>query len=323
MNRLLISVYKKVFPLFLVSCCFYPSFGQQMPFNPVSYRIFTPFLFNPAIAGSKDYLSVDMLAGFKGKSYSQALSGNTRIVKKVEGYKTLGNTYSFTNIGTGVSAYNDYNSSDSTHNAGITAGGSYHIPLDNKALSFLSVGASLKGMYHFHEGNPDLSIPSSEFYSANIDFGIYFYNPQSYAGLSATNLLNQPEDPDTLTNYQIPVSRQYNLIAGYKIVISRAMNIILEPSVIIHTDDSFAFDIRENVEPALKLYAGNFCLGTYFNDYSKISFFFQYRYPKFYIGTYFAIHKDSPYYKNPLASEIALGINFSHNKSGYTSNGHW
>jgi hypothetical protein len=294
-----------------------------MPFNPTSYRIFTPFIFNPAIAGSKDFFSIDMLAGFKGKSNSQVLSGNTRISKKISGYRTIGNSYSFTNIGTGFSAFNDFDSSDSTRNAGVTAGLSYHIPLSKNALSFLSIGASVKGMYHFYEGNTDLGIPSKEFYSPNVDFGIYFYSPSSFAGLSATNLLNQPEDPDTLTNYRIPVSRQYNLIAGYKIIISRALNLVLEPSVIIHTDDSLSFDIKETIEPVLKLYAGNFCVGTYFNDYSKISFFFQYRYPKFYLGTFIAFHKDSPYYKNPLTTEIAFGINFSNNKLGYTKNGHW
>jgi len=177
------------------------SFGQQMPFNPVSYRIFTPFMFNPAIAGSKDYLSMDLIAGFQGESYSQALSGNTRISKKIEGYRELGTSYEFTNFGVGFSGFNEYNADDSTHNAGITGGISYHIPLNKKALSFLSIGGSLKGMYHFYDGDPDQDIPSKEFYSPNVDLGIYYYDPNLYAGLSVTNLLNQPKDTSTLTNY--------------------------------------------------------------------------------------------------------------------------
>ena len=47
------------------------SSGQQLPVNPTSLRIYNPFIINPAIAGSKDYLSVDLLAGFQGKSYSR------------------------------------------------------------------------------------------------------------------------------------------------------------------------------------------------------------------------------------------------------------
>ncbi len=323
MVRSRISVFRKLSLFILAWFCLYPSFGQQIPFNPVSYRIYSPFIINPAIAGSKDYFSLDMIAGFNGKSYSQVLSGNTRITKKVLGYLPSGKTYSYTNIGTGFSAYNDFQTADSTHNAGISAAVAYHIPLSKKALSFLSLGASVKGMYHFNEGNPDRSMPYKEFYFPNVDVGIYLYNPKTYAGLSVTNLLDPPKDTATLASYQIPLSRQYNFIAGYKIVLSRELNLVLEPSILIHTDDSLSFDIKKSIEPALRLYAGNFCLGTYFNDYSKISFFFQYRYPSFYVGTYFALPKDSPFFKKSLTSEIAFGINFSHNKSGYTKNGHW
>jgi type IX secretion system PorP/SprF family membrane protein len=317
------SVYIKVLLISLGVSGSYSSFGQQMPFNPVSYRIFSPFLINPAITGSKDYFSMDILAGFTGKSYSQVISGNTRLARKIPGFSTSGETYSFTNIGTGVSAYNDFNSIDSICNSGISGALSYHIRLNKRALSFLSIGASAKGMYHFYRGNSDLNIPHKEFYFPNVDAGIYLYNPNSYAGLSVTNLLDPPEDTATLVKYQIPVSRQYNLLAGFKIVLSRALNLVLEPSVIVHTNDTLAFDIKESIEPALKLYAGNFCLGTYFNDYSKISFFFQYRYPKFYLGTFFAVPKASPFFKKTPTAEVALGINFSRNKSGYTKNGHW
>jgi type IX secretion system PorP/SprF family membrane protein len=316
-------VFRKIYLILLIGLYCEMSVGQQIPFNPVSYRIYSPFIINPAIAGSKDYFSLDVLAGFKGQSHSQILSGNTRITKKVLGYLPSGRTYSYTNIGTGFSGYNDYETSDSTHNAGISAAVAYHIPLSKKALSFLSVGVSVKGMYHFYEGNSDLSKPFKEFFFPNVDLGLYFYNPKAYAGLSVTNLLDPPKDTSTLTNYRVPVSRQYNFIAGYKIVLSRSLNLVLEPSILIHTDDSLSFDIKQSIEPALKLYAGNFCLGTYFNDYSKISFFFQYRYPTFYVGTYFALPKNSPFFKKSLTSEIAFGINFSHNKSGYTKNGHW
>jgi type IX secretion system PorP/SprF family membrane protein len=317
------SDYKKfVLFVFFISS-FGISTGQQVPFNPVSHRIYTPFIINPAIAGSKDYLSLDMLAGFKGKSYSQMVSGNTRIVRKVLGYLPSGRTYSFTNFGAGFSGYNDFEISDSTRYAGVNAALSYHIPLNKRALSFISIGASIKGMYHFYRGDYDQNIPYKEFYFPNVDFGIYMYNPKLFAGISATNILDPPSDTSSLTYYAVPVSRQYFLTAGYKFILSRSLNIVLEPSVIIHTDDSLAFDLKESIEPALKLYAGDFCLGTFFNDYSKVSFFFQYRYPKFYVGTYFALPKDSPFFKKSLTSEIALGINFSHNKSGYTKNGHW
>lgn len=317
------SLFKKAFPAVLLIFFCFQSYGQQMPFNPVSYRIFTPFILNPAAAGSKDYLSVDMLAGFNGKSASQILSTNSRITRRIPGINPSGKKYFYTDFGIGASAFNDFQSADSTHNAGISLSGSYHIPLNKRALSFLSVGASLKGLYHFHEGNAERIQPSKEFYYPEFDMGLYIYNPKAYAGLSATNLLGRPKDTVNVSPYIVPVSRQYNFIAGYKFVISKSMNLVFEPSLLIHTDDSLSFSLKKNVEPALKLYAGDFLIGTYFNDYSSISFFFQYRYPKFYVGTFFALPKNSPFYKKSPTAEIAFGINFSRNKSGYTKSSHW
>ncbi|MFZ0281346.1 MAG: type IX secretion system membrane protein PorP/SprF [Bacteroidales bacterium] len=317
------SVNKKVLLLFFAIPCFYTLYGQQMPFSPISYRIFSPFLINPAIAGSKDFISTDLLAGFNGRSYSQIISVNSRIAKKGISYSGSSSDASFTNIGIGASAFNDSNNTDSTNTAGGSLALSYHIPLNNKNLSFISIGASFKGLYHYFHGDHDLNIPSKEFYFPNADAGIYLYSPRFFAGVSATNFLSAPRDTVVLNPYQVPVSRQYNIVAGYKFILSRSLNLVLEPSIMILTDDSLHFDLKESIEPVLKLYTGNFCLGTYFNDYNKVSFFFQYRYPRFYIGTFFALPKDLPYFQKTPTVEIAVGINFSRNKSGYTQSWHW
>jgi type IX secretion system PorP/SprF family membrane protein len=309
---------KKVF-LILIAVLFAEfSFGQQLPFYPVSYRIFSPLIINPAYAGSKDFFSADIIAGFQGETYSQIISGNTRISKKVPGYVLSSKSSEFTNIGVGGSVFNTMN--DTSQLSGAGAGFSYHIPINKESLTFLSIGASVKGAYYLYKGDEDLSRPSKEFIFPNADFGIYLYNPSFFAGLSATNLLGRN---DTLTKYYVPLSRQYNLQAGVKILISRSLRLVVEPSVMINTDDSLSFDIKENIEPMLKVYAGNFCIGTYFNDYSKISFFFQYRFPRLYVGAFFALPKDSPYFKETPTTEIAVGINFTRNKSGFTKNGHW
>mgnify|MGYP002355009376 FL=1 len=71
-------------------------------------------------------------------------------------------------------------------------------------------------MYHFYEGDPDREMPSSEYYFPNADVGVYFYNPIYYAGISATNILDPPSDTLAGIIYKVPVSRQYNFIAGYK-----------------------------------------------------------------------------------------------------------
>lgn len=314
---------RNVLSLLIVFFCANQLSGQQMPFNPISYRIFSPFMLNPGAAGSKDFFSTDLLAGFNGRSSSQMITGNARIGKKGQKYLQTTTSGTFTNIGIGASAFHDFNSIDSTNTAGGSIALSYHIPLNKKGLTFLSLGASAKGLYHYYSGDYETNKPSKEFYFPNVDFGIYLYGPDFFTGVSATNFLGAPEDTSSLNIYPVPVSRQYNFIAGYKIVLVRSINLVLEPSVMILTDDSLTFNVRETIEPVLKVYVGNFAIGTYFNDYNKISFFFQYRYPKFYVGAFFALPKDSPYFQKSPTTEIALGINFSGNRSGYTRYGHW
>lgn len=309
-------------PVFLLLfCCFITSAGQEMPVKPVSYRLFTPFLFNPAIAGSKDFFSTDLLAGFNGKNHAQVLSGNARLARSTPQYIASVRSYEFTGIGIGGAAFSEV--TPETHNAGVLLSGSYHFALNRKALSFLSAGVSARGFYHHYKGDSDLDIPASDFYFPNIDAGLYYYDPRFYAGVSGTNLLGRPENTDTLSTWLIPATRQYFLYAGAKFVVSRSLNIVIEPSLIAVTDDSLSFDIKKLLKPALRIYAGDFCIGTFFNDFERLSFFFQFRYPRFYVGTFFELPRNTPFYKKPLTAEVALGLNLSKTKTGYSIRSHW
>src|SRR5512140_790617 len=240
---------KKFLPVLLLLFLCLNSIGQQMPFNPISYRIFSPFLLNPAIAGSKDFLSTDFIVGFNGGSHSQIVSGNSRIAKKGLNYYQSKSADSFTNVGIGASAFNDFNAGDSAHTAGGSIALAWHIPLNKESLTFLSFGASAKGLYHYRNRNLELDIPAKEYYFPNVDFGLYLYSPSFFTGLSVTNFLGAPKDTDTIINYRVPVSRQFNFTAGYKFVLSRSLNIVLEPSVMILTDDSLSFDLKKSIEP--------------------------------------------------------------------------
>jgi type IX secretion system PorP/SprF family membrane protein len=295
--------------------------GQQAPDYPISYRLFTPFILNPAIAGSKDFTSVDLIIGKYGTSNSQLLSGNMRIAKTKKEYITSLPVTEFSKVGVGGYAFNDYN--DTSRNIGFGATGSYHLQLDKNGISFLSFGLSAKGVLNKYPGNADLSKPAEDTFFPNVDAGIYYYNADFYAGLSATNILGNPSDPDSLGQYTIPVSRQFSLQAGYKFVLSRSLKILLEPFLIVNTDEEFSGEITDMLKPGFKLYAGNFCTGTYFNNFSKVSVMFQYQYSKVYIGTYFEIEYKEPFYKKPINAEVVLGINFSAIKSGFPRNYHW
>ncbi|MCE5347913.1 MAG: type IX secretion system membrane protein PorP/SprF [Bacteroidales bacterium] len=316
-----ISVIKKVLSIFIFTFSFIPSNGQQMPFYPLSYRVFDPFIFNPAIAGSKDFFDVDLLLSKYDKSYSQMVSGNLRLIKSKRNYYSSSGFREFKNIGLGGSIFNDQNGLN--RNIGIIATGAYHFQLDKNALSFLSVGISAKAVSNHYSGEPDQNKPAKNTIFPNFDAGVYYYSTHLFTGVSATNLLGNPGHPDNLGLYAIPVSRQLFFQIGYKIVLSRTLNVLLEPSVICNSDDSFSGEVSDMIKPELKLYADNIVIGTYFNDYEKTSFFFQYRYPKFHFGAYFEFPNDSPFYKNPLLIEVSLGLNLSVIKSEIRSLNHW
>lgn len=307
--------------IFILTLSVLYSFGQTTPQYPTSYRVFNPFIFNPAIAGSKDFFSVDFLAGKYGNLNSQLLSGNTRISKSTPGYVSSSDIPEFTNIGVGAYVFNEM--IDSTRNLGFAGTGSYHIPLGQDALSFLSFGVTAKGVYNDYPGNTDLNKPAKSTFYPNFDLGVYYYNANLYAGISATNLLGNPETPDSTGFSTLAVSRQLFFQIGYKFVISKTLNIIIEPSLILNTDDSFSGEIMDMLKPGLKLYGDKFCVGTFFNDFDNTSFFFQYKYPKFYIGTYFEMVNGSPFYKSPIKAEVAVGINISAIKSGPSRLNHW
>ena len=111
--------------------------AQHVPLNPISGRVFTPFIINPAIAGSKDFMALDLAATIAGTSYSQLLSGNSRIAKKGPRYFGAPVAKSFTRFGTGASL-NDV--SGPSRNLGLSAAASYHLPLNDNNLSFFPRG---------------------------------------------------------------------------------------------------------------------------------------------------------------------------------------
>ena len=313
--------------LFLILILYFnPAAGQQTPEYPVSYRIFSPFILNPAIAGSKDFSSVDFISAWQGKSGSQILSANSRIITKSPGYVMSPNIKKFSSFGIGGYLFNEIKGP--SQNIGLSGACSYQIPLDRQSLSFLSFGVAVKGVFNIMDSitssDPGLSIPGKKLFYPNLDFGVYYYGPKLFAGVSGTNLLGNPENPDSLGVFRLPVSRRYLFIAGYKIILSRTYDIVLEPSFILNWDGSpYQWKFTDIVKPMLKLYMQGFCLGTYFNNYDNISFFLQYKYPVFYLGTFFEIPRNTPYFKKALNIEFTLGLNFSPIKSGNRKYYNW
>ncbi len=299
----------------------YSTSAQHTPLNPISSRVFTPFIINPAIAGSKDFIALDLTAAIQGSEMSQLLSGNGRIAKKGPRYFGAPVAKSFTSFGVGASLFNDM--TKTSRNLGLSAAASYHIPLNEKNLSFVSGGIAIKGIYNMMDSIPDLGAPQKNQFIPNVDAGIYFYGQMFYAGFSATNILGSIVDSADMAIYNIPVSRQYFFHAGYKLVISKSLNIVLEPSLFVNLNDSLDFEKKETYNPMLKLYMDAFCIGAYLHDYSKLTFFFQYKFPNLYIGTMVDFPRDVPFYKRDLTVEIAAGVNFGGTSSSSRNRYQW
>jgi len=295
--------------------------AQHTPLHPISNRVFTPFIINPAIAGSKDFIAFDLAATIQGEDFSQLISSNTRIARKGPHYFGAPVAKSFTNYGIGAAIFNDLNGTSRNLGASITA--SYHLPLDDKNLSFLSGGIAIKGIYNLSDSVPDLDAPPKNSFIPNIDAGVYFYGRHLYAGISATNILGNMADSSDNATYNIPVSRQYFFLAGYKLVLSKSLNIILEPSLIVNLNDSLEFDKKDTYNPMLKLYMEAFCIGAYLHNYNNLTFFFQYKFPRLYIGTLVDFPRDVPFYKRDLTIEIVSGINFGRTTNSSPNRYQW
>ncbi len=299
-----------------------PSFAQQTPLNPLSYWVFTPYLYNPAMVGSKDYITLDFNAAFQGKSQAEILSGNARLSKTRPGYFSSPRLKEFNSIGLGGSVFNDQIAG--SHNIGVNAAGSYQIPLSTKELSFLSFGAAIKGVSNrLDTSEIDAGDPAKNTFYPNADAGIYYYGTNLFAGISVINILGTPGGTDSIARYRIPVSRHYYFTLGYKFIISKSQNIVIEPSVLIDAVDSTVGKIADNINPILKIYIDNLCLGSYFLNKGNTSFFFQYRYPRFYLGAFYELPKNTAYFKKSPIVEFTLGFNFMSDQSKLSRQSRW
>jgi hypothetical protein len=99
---------------------------------------------------------------------------------------------SFTRIGLGAALFNDV--SRPSRNLGLSIGSSYHIPLNDKNLSFFSAGVAIKGIYNMTDSLPDPGAPARNAFIPNADVGIYLYGQKFHAGVSATNILGSMTD---------------------------------------------------------------------------------------------------------------------------------
>ena len=93
---------KLILAILIALTAVYNAKAQHTPLTPIANRIFTPFVINPAIAGSKDFMDIDFAAVIQGADKSQILSANTRIAKKGPTYFGAPVSKQFTRFGAGA-----------------------------------------------------------------------------------------------------------------------------------------------------------------------------------------------------------------------------
>ncbi len=299
--------------------------AQQIPFTPVSYRIFNPAIFNPAVVGDKEFTTIDFNTNLSGSGKSQIVSGSTRLRKKEATEWFTNDISKFSSLGVG--GYLFHTLKDSLQNFGTAASISYHLPIDREALRFISAGLSVKGLLSKKtvpaEAN-DSSLKNNIF-SPSADIGIYYYSPHLFAGVSITNIFSDPSQKNFPEALKQVVSRQYLLTAGYKLILSEKREILLEPFFFINFGVTSFDNSSFHYHPAVRIYYKKSYFGSYLNNPDNLSFFMHLHFPQFYINSYFELPRDpNVVWKNEkLTLELSVGLNIGNKNTAHLNNIVW
>ena len=240
--------------------------AQQLPLY--SQYVLNAFMVNPAIAGHDGYTSFNTTArqqwlGFGDAPRTYSASWQTRVLKK--SYKIINRPIKSDNrlkpstkgrVGLGAYLINDVNAN--VARTGFSFTYAYHIFLGRQRLSFGLAGKAFqyridKDKLTFGEdGDP---VMDGDFktvaYSPDADFGIFFQDPNYFAGFSISNLLQTSVKTggNEIANFQ--TYRHYWFMGAYRFRLSDILE--LEPGTLLKT--------TENWNPQ-----GDFTLKLYFNE---------------------------------------------------------
>ncbi|PID93189.1 MAG: hypothetical protein CSA96_00480 [Bacteroidetes bacterium] len=296
-------------------------YAQTLPSEPLSIPVFHPMVLNPAYTGSKDFTHISLSTKALRSPSHQIACLHTRIGANHE---------SFTPFGLG--AYLFRNQYESYRRPGFALAGAYHFRLDKEFVHMLSVGASLKASAYLPKSAANEGERENKHFDPNMDFGLYYYGPNAFAGISATQVFGSKTTEDIDLNHPAYISRSYHLFGGYKIMLNRESGIVLEPSVLVSVTDSTFGQIHQHITPFFKLYLQNFYLGTsikpfLFSDFWKsievYTLFFQYQFPRFYSGVYLEFPKTGFLNDDNIIFEVSLGILLSKEGSRFERYRHW
>ncbi len=287
--------------------------AQEVPSKPLSIPVYHPMVMNPAFVGSKDFTNISITSKILNTPNNQIINFHQRLT---------GSDGFFSNIGIG--AYIFQEQLENSWNTGLAAASSYHIALDDANVHNLAVGASLKGILNIPKELEEAPADSaSSSFNPNMDFGVYYYGPTAFAGLSVTTLFGTKLSNELTIDSDAYFQREYHLYGGYKFLLSKSNAIVLEPSVLVSLNDSTISEPQKHLVPYLKVYLQNFYIGTYMKSLDIFALFFQYQFPRFYTGVFLEFPRVGFLNNDNIIFEISLGVNLGKEGQKFLQYRHW
>lgn len=241
-----------------------------------SQYTFNQFAINPAYAGSRDAINVNVIGrsqwfGLPGAPQTQTLgvhSPSSRF-NLAWGMNISHDQYGPYNnfIGQGTIAYRLKLERANLH-FGLR-GGAYNLLLDHAKLKFREADDALDNQTRYSSIIP------------NVDFGLYYYSEKLYAGISVNHLTASKFQFDGLDNELYRLKHQFYFMAGYVFTLND--NVLLKPTTLLKYAPTTTFnaDINANFMFYEKFWLGfgtrnlssvNFLVDFYVTDYLRIGY---------------------------------------------------
>lgn len=286
--------------LFLTSMCVY---AQQLP--EYAHYVNNPFLINPAVAGTQNYLPVYLTSrrqwlGFgQGAPATSILSAHKR------------------NDNTALGGYIFNDRSGNVNRSGLNLSYAFHAKItESTTLSFGLAGSMCQYTHdqsdyqNIEVNDPALSHTKVTTFIPNADAGVYLYNEKFFAGLSSMQLFKTKiilGSNDAGNNFFV---RHYFLNAGYNYEVNAGL--VLQPSVLMKSSDMKNNEVDMNLKATLN---DAWFAGLSYRTSSDVSVFAGVYYKNFVFGYAFDYAMSSLSKHSNGTHEILLGIDIGKNQS--------
>lgn len=298
--------------------------AQQLPL--FDQYMLTPFLINPAVAGSDGYTTINLTArsqwlGLPGAPNNQVISVQTRLLKrsfiikqKSVNKKVLKPSRSG-RVGLGGYLFNDLNGNVSRTGAHFSY--AYHLRIKDDQLSFGLGGTA----YQFHIRQLDFFDDNEPLVNSGInqpvfvpdaDFGMYYLSRNYFLGFSAKNLLQSYVKVGNRVLESYRLYRHFYLTGGYRFEFRNGIE--LEPSALF----KMSSQLRPQVDINLKAYyMQNLWAGLSIRSNGSLITLFGVNVDRYYFGYAFDLDFNSIMKRTYGSHEFMVSLKLGDNARRY------